>query len=108
MTVDEFKALLVSMGVDEQLITPEAVREEVELDSLGVAELAHVLNREKGIPVTEEELHGAVTVRDVVDVISGAAGSAAGGAAGSVAGGAAGGTVAGSSVASGPAEGLAP
>jgi acyl carrier protein len=69
MTVEELKAVLVSMGVDEALITPDAVREEVGLDSLGVAELALVMNQEKGIPVTEEELHGAVTVTDVVALL---------------------------------------
>ncbi|WP_326689420.1 MULTISPECIES: acyl carrier protein [unclassified Streptomyces] len=69
MTVEELKAVLVSMGVDEALIIPDAVREEVGLDSLGIAELALVMHQEKGIPVTEEELHGAVTVTDVVALL---------------------------------------
>ncbi|GAA2611971.1 acyl carrier protein [Streptomyces axinellae] len=69
MTVEELKAVLVSMGVDEALITPEAVREEVGLDSLGIAELALVMNQERGVPVTEEQLHGVVTVAEVVALL---------------------------------------
>lgn len=73
MTVEELKTVLVSMGVDGALVTPEAVREEVDLDSLGMAELALVMNREQGIPVTEDELSATVTVADIAALLTDAA-----------------------------------
>ncbi|MDJ1137326.1 acyl carrier protein [Streptomyces iconiensis] len=73
MTVEELKSVLVSMGVDGELVTPDAVREEVDLDSLGLAELALVMNREKGIPVTEDELSSTVTVADIAALLTDAA-----------------------------------
>lgn len=70
MTVEELQTVLVSMGVDGALVTPDAVREEVDLDSLGMAELALVMNREKGIPVTEDELSTTVTVADIAALLT--------------------------------------
>lgn len=70
MTVEELKAVLVSMGVDGALVVPDALREEAGLDSLGVAELALVMSRERGVPVSEEELHATVTLADVAALLS--------------------------------------
>lgn len=70
MSFEELKTILISMGVPEEDITPQATREEAGLDSLGVVELVLVLQRKTGLSITEEELHAAETVEDVVTVIS--------------------------------------
>ncbi|AEW97979.1 MULTISPECIES: acyl carrier protein [Streptomycetaceae] len=69
MSFDELKDVLVGMGIPAQDITSRATREEAGLDSLAIAELVLVLRREHGIGVTEEEVHEAVTVADVADLL---------------------------------------
>ncbi|GAA0700578.1 hypothetical protein GCM10010193_64180 [Kitasatospora atroaurantiaca] len=70
MPFDELKSILVSMGLLEGEITPEAIREEAGLDSLAVAELTLILRRDKGVPVSEEEIHGALTLAEVAEVVN--------------------------------------
>ncbi|MFJ6897365.1 acyl carrier protein [Streptomyces hokutonensis] len=69
MSYDELKSVLVSLGIPEDDISPEASREEVGLDSIAVVELALVLRREKGMDVTEEEIGGTLTVADVAALV---------------------------------------
>jgi len=69
MSYDELKSVLVSLGIPEDDISPEASREEVGLDSIAVVELALVLRREKGVDVTEEEIGGTLTVADVAALV---------------------------------------
>lgn len=65
----ELKSVMASIGLPEDGISPEAMREEAGLDSLAIAELVLVLRREKGVVVTEEEIHGAATVGEVAELI---------------------------------------
>jgi acyl carrier protein len=69
MTVDELKTVLSDIGIHQD-VGAQTLREEVGLDSLGIAELALVLRREHGITVTEEALARTVTVSDVAEVIA--------------------------------------
>ncbi|MDT0441494.1 acyl carrier protein [Streptomyces johnsoniae] len=77
MSFDDLKAALVSMGVPEEEITEQAGREEAGLDSLGIAELVLILKQRHGLTVTEEELHEARTVGDVLGIIAGHAAAGA-------------------------------
>ncbi|MER5548924.1 acyl carrier protein [Streptomyces sp. NPDC002589] len=56
-TFSSLKDILVSkLKVEPELVTPDATREDVELDSLAIVELAMVLEKEFGIAVTDDEL----------------------------------------------------
>ena len=69
MSFDEFKAVLVAMGIPEEDVVPEAGREEAGLDSLAIVELTLVLRQRYGVVVTEEEVHDAETVADVLALV---------------------------------------
>ncbi len=66
---DELKGVLVSIGLDERRLRPEAMREEGGLDSLAVAELVFVMRREHGVAITEEEVHEAPTLGEVAGLV---------------------------------------
>jgi acyl carrier protein len=70
MSFEELKTMLTALEIPEENITPEATREEAGLDSMEVVELAMVLRQDMQISITEEEIHGAVTIADVVAVIN--------------------------------------
>ncbi|MEE1752121.1 acyl carrier protein [Streptomyces sp. SP18CS02] len=61
---------MISLGIPEDDISPDATREEAGLDSIAVVELALVLRREKGLAVTEEEIGAAATVADVAALVA--------------------------------------
>ncbi|MFD9304489.1 acyl carrier protein [Streptomyces sp. NPDC060048] len=64
---EQFKSLLVDkLKVSPELITPEATREEIELDSLAVVELSLMLESELGLTISDDELLEAPTVGDMV------------------------------------------
>ncbi|QIQ04048.1 acyl carrier protein [Streptomyces liangshanensis] len=64
---EQFKSLLVDkLKVAPDLITPEATREDIELDSLDVVELSLMLNSELGLTISDDELLEAATVGDMV------------------------------------------
>ncbi|MET8288747.1 acyl carrier protein [Streptomyces sp. NPDC048448] len=69
MSYEELKNVLVSLGLSEDDISPDATREEAGLDSIAVVELALVLRREKGVAVTEEEIGATLTVADVAALV---------------------------------------
>ncbi|MCX4576060.1 MULTISPECIES: acyl carrier protein [unclassified Streptomyces] len=69
MSYEELKNVLVSLGLSEDDISPDATREEAGLDSIAVVELALVLRREKGVAVTEEEIGATHTVADVAALV---------------------------------------
>ncbi|MFF6778714.1 phosphopantetheine-binding protein [Streptomyces sp. NPDC012637] len=74
MTVDELKAVLATLGTDGDL-HEDTLREEVGLDSLGLAELAEVLRERHGITVSDAALGEAVTLGDLAALAT-AAGAA--------------------------------
>ncbi|MFE4538989.1 acyl carrier protein [Streptomyces scopuliridis] len=64
---EQFKSLLVDkLKVSPELITPEATREDIELDSLDVVELSLMLQSELGLTISDDELLEAATVGDMV------------------------------------------
>lgn len=70
MSFDELKELLIFLGLDEELILPEATREEAGLDSLAIAELALQLRKQHGMRVSETELHRATSLADVTVLVN--------------------------------------
>jgi acyl carrier protein len=65
------KCILVGkLKVAEELITPEATIEEIDLDSLALVELALLIEQELGISVDEDELAGARTVDDITRLMA--------------------------------------
>lgn len=69
MPFEEFKDLLVAMGLPGDDILPTATREEAGLDSLTVVELTLELRQRYGITVAEEEIHAVETVAGVAELI---------------------------------------
>ncbi len=69
MSFAEWKPVLVSIGLSEDEVTAEATREEAGLDSLALMELSLVLRQRFGVVVTDEEMHEATTIAEVVELI---------------------------------------
>ncbi|KOV78597.1 acyl carrier protein [Streptomyces sp. NRRL WC-3618] len=64
---DTLKEMLVSkLKVTPETVTPDATREDIELDSLAVVELSLVLEKELGLTISDDELLEAATVGDMV------------------------------------------
>ena len=70
MSYEELREILISLGLPEDEIRPEATREDAGLDSLAVVELALVLRREKGLAVSEDELAATSTVAEVAALVA--------------------------------------
>ncbi|QKV97164.1 acyl carrier protein [Streptomyces sp. NA02950] len=65
------KGLLVGkLKVAEELVTPEATIEDIELDSLALVELALLIEQDLGVSVDEDELADAWTVDDITQLMS--------------------------------------
>jgi acyl carrier protein len=63
---ETLKEILVSkLKVEPTQVTPEATREDVELDSLAVVELSLLLEKELGIAVSDDELLDTDTIGDM-------------------------------------------
>ncbi|MFC8194078.1 acyl carrier protein [Streptomyces sp. NPDC060006] len=68
---ETLKGILVGkLKVAEEVITPEATIDDIELDSLALVELALLIEQEVGVSVDEEELAGARTVDDITQLMS--------------------------------------
>ncbi|MFI6347303.1 acyl carrier protein [Streptomyces sp. NPDC050560] len=64
------KDILVSkLKVEPELVTPDATRDDVELDSLAVVELAMVLEKEFGVVVSDDELLETENIGSMVTLI---------------------------------------
>ncbi|GLX17141.1 MULTISPECIES: acyl carrier protein [Streptomyces] len=60
---ETLKEILVGkLKVEPDQVTPEATREDVELDSLAVVELSLVIEKELGVAVSDDELLDADTI----------------------------------------------
>lgn len=65
------KEMLVSkLKVAPEQVTPEATREDVELDSLAVVELSLLLEKELGLQISDDELLKTATIRDMADLMT--------------------------------------
>ncbi|MEU5609061.1 acyl carrier protein [Streptomyces sparsogenes] len=63
---DTLKEILVNkLKVTPEQVTPEATRDDVELDSLAVVELSLVLDKEFDIAISDDELLEAPTIGDM-------------------------------------------
>lgn len=68
---ETLKGILVAkLKVTEELITPEAGIEDIDLDSLALVELALLIEQETGVSISEDELAGARTVGDISRLMS--------------------------------------
>lgn len=67
MQLDQFREILVdTLKISPEAITPEATREDIELDSLAVVELSLLLKAEFGLDISDDDLLEAETVADMV------------------------------------------
>ncbi|BAJ28545.1 MULTISPECIES: phosphopantetheine-binding protein [Kitasatospora] len=67
---EEIKAILVhKLKVTPEQVTPEATREDIELDSLAVVELSLVLETEFGVSVTDDELLDTETIGEMAELV---------------------------------------
>ncbi|MDX3225001.1 acyl carrier protein [Streptomyces sp. ME19-01-6] len=71
---DLFKAMVEActeiLGVSEDAVTPEAVlRDDLEADSLDLAELTMALEDRVGVSIPEQDFKRVTTVSDTLDLI---------------------------------------
>ncbi|MGV9882568.1 MULTISPECIES: acyl carrier protein [Streptomyces] len=65
--LEQLKEILSNkLKVSPEAITPEATRDDIELDSLAVVELSLLLKSELDIDVSDDDLLEAETVADMV------------------------------------------
>jgi acyl carrier protein len=76
-TLDRFRALAVQvLSVEPDQVVPEAsFADDLDADSLDLAELVMALEDEFGITVEEEELGGIETVGQALDLVTGKLGA---------------------------------
>ena len=60
---------LATFGPEKEDITPEATLEELDIDSLDMAELGQVVEDEYGVEIKGEDAAKVTTVSDAVDLI---------------------------------------
>ncbi|MFD4528578.1 phosphopantetheine-binding protein [Streptomyces sp. NPDC058470] len=65
--LEQLKEILsTKLKVSPESITPEATREDIELDSLAVVELSLLLKSELDLDISDDDLLEAATVADMV------------------------------------------
>ncbi|MFH8797494.1 acyl carrier protein [Streptomyces sp. NPDC017941] len=68
---DTLKEILVDkLKVDPSRITPQATREEAELDSLAVVELSMLLDKEYGVVISDDELMEAENIGEMARMMT--------------------------------------
>ena len=65
---------LPQFGVDESQVTREATFEELDVDSLDLAELSQIIEDEYGVQLKGDDVANLKTVGDAVDIIVARAG----------------------------------
>jgi acyl carrier protein len=58
--------LVDTLQVRPDDVRPEATKEELDLDSLSVVELAMILEKDHGVRISDEELQAVDTLGDIV------------------------------------------
>jgi acyl carrier protein len=67
---ETLKEILVNkLKVSPIEITMDATKDDVELDSLAVVELAIILDKDLGIKISDDELAAAETIGDIVQLM---------------------------------------
>ncbi|MGA4851055.1 acyl carrier protein [Streptomyces sp. G5(2025)] len=70
MMLEQLKEILSNkLKVSPEAITPEATKDDIELDSLAVVELSLLLKSELDIDVSDDDLLEAETVADMVELM---------------------------------------
>ncbi|APY86579.1 acyl carrier protein [Streptomyces alfalfae] len=68
--LEQLKEILSNkLKVSPEAITPEATKDDIELDSLAVVELSLLLKSELDIDVSDDDLLEADTVADMVELM---------------------------------------
>ncbi|KUF19111.1 MULTISPECIES: acyl carrier protein [Streptomyces] len=68
---ETLKEILVDkLKVDPSRITPDATREEAELDSLAVVELSMLLDKEYGVVISDDELMEAENIGEMARMMT--------------------------------------
>jgi acyl carrier protein len=67
--------LVTTLKVPAEQITPEATKEDLELDSLAVVELSMVLGKEHGLHISDDELQDVETVGEIAALMRERAGA---------------------------------
>jgi acyl carrier protein len=61
---------LESFGADLEQITPEATLEQLDVDSLDLAELSQIVEERFGVELTGSDVAEVKTVRDAIELIA--------------------------------------
>ena len=61
---------LASFGPSIDDVTPDATLEDLDIDSLDIAELAQVVEDEYGVQISGDDAAGVTTVGDVIDLVT--------------------------------------
>jgi acyl carrier protein len=60
---------LASFGPAVEDVTPDATLEDLDIDSLDLAELSQVVEDEYGVQISGDDAAGVTTVRDTIDLV---------------------------------------
>ncbi|NUT46036.1 MAG: acyl carrier protein [Saccharothrix sp.] len=73
---ETLKQILVdTLKVEPEQITPDATKDDLDLDSLAFVELSMVLGKEHGLHISDDELFDMETVGDIVALMEERAGT---------------------------------
>jgi acyl carrier protein len=61
---------LASFGPSIDGVVPDATLEDLDIDSLDIAELAQVVEDEYGVQISGDDAAGVTTVGDVIDLVT--------------------------------------
>jgi len=61
---------LVEFGEEPENVKPDSRFEDLDIDSLDLVELGQVIEDEYGIEITDKDMDGIATVRDVVEFVT--------------------------------------
>lgn len=68
---EKLKSILVNdLHLMEADLRPDALHQEIGLDSLAIVELSLILKKQLGIDISDDELLEAPTVADIADLIA--------------------------------------
>ena len=68
---NRIREALIESGVDADELRPEATLHELDIDSLDLFELGHILKQEFGIEVNPDDFEGIATLGDAERVLLG-------------------------------------
>jgi acyl carrier protein len=60
---------LIEFGVDSEMVSPDALWTDLNVDSLDLVELAQIVEEDFGVQITGEDIKNLPTVGSVVDLV---------------------------------------